>query len=129
MSLLPEPSMTYGRYKVRLGRGLLLWLEILIAADVIRTVVLEPTLSNASVLALLVVLRTFLSWSLLVEIGARWPWQPKREHLGYSKTGCVKAQLRGSGSVVSMPTPRSLRFRTSAVQGKGLSPSRSISRR
>ena len=69
----------YDRYKVRLGRGLLLGLEILIAGDVIRTVALEPTLANASVLALLVVIRTFLSWSLLLEIEARWPWQPKRE--------------------------------------------------
>ena len=71
----------YGRYKVRLGRGLLPGLEILIAGDVIRTVALEPTLDNASVLALLVIIRTFLSWSLLLEIEARWPWQPKREPL------------------------------------------------
>ena len=72
----------YGRYKVRLGRGLLLGLEVLIAGDVIRTVALEPTLSNASVLALLVIIRTFLSWSLLLEIEARWPWQPKHEPSG-----------------------------------------------
>ena len=77
---LREPfGEAYDRYKIRLGRGLLLGLEILIAGDVIRTVALEPTLANASVLALLVIIRTFLSWSLLLEIEARWPWQPKRE--------------------------------------------------
>ena len=70
--------MTYGRYKVRLGRGLLLWLEILIAADVIRTIALEPTPSNASILALLVVIRIFLSWSPLLEIEARWLWNRTR---------------------------------------------------
>ena len=67
------------RNKVRLGRELLLGLEMLIAGDVIRTVALEPTLSNASVLALLVIIRTFLSWSLVLEIEACWPWQPKHE--------------------------------------------------
>ena len=77
----------YDRYKVRLGRGLLLGLEVLIAGDVIRTVALEPTLANASVLALLVVIRTFLSWSLLLEIEARWPWQPKREGVNELPTG------------------------------------------
>jgi len=81
---LREPfGEAYDRYKVRLGRGLLLGLEILIAGDVIRTVALEPTLANASVLALLVVIRTFLSWSLFLEIEARWPWQPKRESSGH----------------------------------------------
>jgi len=53
--------MTYCRYKVRLDRGLLLGLEILIAGEVIRTVTLESTLSNGSVLALLVVICIFLS--------------------------------------------------------------------
>jgi hypothetical protein len=48
-----------------------------VAADVIRTVALEPTLGNVSVLELLVVVRTFLSWTLTVEIEGRWPWQPQ----------------------------------------------------
>jgi len=67
----------FRRYKRRLGSALLLSLEILVAADVIRTVALEPTLANVSVLGLLVVIRTFLSWSLVVEIEGRWPWRPK----------------------------------------------------
>ena len=56
-------------------RALLLGLEILVAADVIRTVALEPTLNNVVILGILVLIRTFLGWSLVVEIEERWPWQ------------------------------------------------------
>ena len=62
----------------RLGRVLLLGLEILVAADIVRTVALEPSFQNVAVLGLLVLVRTFLSWSIVVEIEGRWPWQPKR---------------------------------------------------
>jgi uncharacterized membrane protein len=68
----------YLSYKHSLGKSLLLGLEILVAADVVRTVALEPTVENILALGLLVVVRTFLSWSLVVEIEGRWPWQPKR---------------------------------------------------
>lgn len=67
----------FHQYKSKLGSSLLLGLEILVAADVIRTVALEPTLLNVSVLGILVVIRTFLSWSLMVEIEGHWPWRPK----------------------------------------------------
>jgi len=73
---LPGPDR-YRRYKTSLGRSLLLGLEILVAADVVRTVALEATLESVVVLGLLVLIRTFLSWSLVVEIEERWPWQPK----------------------------------------------------
>ena len=65
----------YLEYKHALGRALLLGLEILVAADVIRTVALEPTWNNIAALGLLVVVRTFLSWSLVVEIDGHWPWR------------------------------------------------------
>jgi uncharacterized membrane protein len=82
----------YEQYKVRLGRALLLGLEILVAADIVRTVALEPSLTNVGILALLVLIRTFLSWSLVVEIEHRWPWQTRTaEHLAaaesHAKTG------------------------------------------
>ena len=67
----------YTHYKHSLGKSLLLGLEILVAADVVRTVALEPTFENIAALGLLVVVRTFLSWSLVVEIEGRWPWQHK----------------------------------------------------
>ena len=65
----------YQSYKVHLVKALLLGLEFLVAADIVRTVALEATLINVAVLGALVVVRTFLSWSLVVEIEGRWPWQ------------------------------------------------------
>jgi uncharacterized membrane protein len=66
-------------YRVRMGNTLLVGLEILVAADIVRTVALEPTLESVAVLGLLVVVRTFLSWSLSVEIEGRWPWHATRD--------------------------------------------------
>lgn len=65
----------YPLLKEKIGRGLLLGLEFLIAADIIRTVTLDPTFRNMAELGLLVVIRTFLSWSIVVEIEGRWPWK------------------------------------------------------
>ena len=71
----PREGDHYQNLKVSLGRALLLGLEILVAADIIRTVALEATLESVAVLGLLVLIRTFLSWALVVEIEGRWPWQ------------------------------------------------------
>jgi uncharacterized membrane protein len=65
----------YGRYRRFLGRSILLGLELLVAADIIRTVAVAPTLESVGVLAGIVLIRTFLSWSLELEITGRWPWQ------------------------------------------------------
>ena len=65
----------YHQLKVSLGKALLLGLEFLVAADIIRTVALEATLESVIVLGLLVLIRTFLSWSLVVEIEGHWPWR------------------------------------------------------
>jgi uncharacterized membrane protein len=65
----------YRAYKELIGRSLLLGLEFLVAADVIRTVALDLTPRSVGMLAALVVIRTFLSWSVVVEIDGRWPWQ------------------------------------------------------
>jgi uncharacterized membrane protein len=75
LNVTNNPDEAYERYKNHLGKGLLLGLEFLVAADVVRTVVLEPTLQNVMILGLLVVIRTFLSWSLVVEIEGTWPWR------------------------------------------------------
>lgn len=66
----------YKSYRHSLARSLLLGLEILVAADIVRTVALEPTLPNIASLGLLVVIRVILGWSLTVEIEGRWPWEP-----------------------------------------------------
>jgi uncharacterized membrane protein len=65
----------YERYRRGIGRALLLGLEILVAADIIRTVAIAPSFASVGVLALIVVVRTFLSWSLELELSGRWPWQ------------------------------------------------------
>lgn len=71
-------ATSYQKFREVVGRALLVGLEILVAADIIRTVALEPTLSNVLILGLLVLIRTFLSWTLVLEIEDRWPWQPPR---------------------------------------------------
>ena len=75
-----EVSGAYRRFKDRIGNSLLLGLEFLVAADIIRTVALNPTLQSVAVLGLLVLIRTFLSWALVVEIEGRWPWHRKASH-------------------------------------------------
>jgi len=80
---LDEPG-AYGSYKQQMGRSLLLGLEFLVAGDVVRTVALEPTLLNVSVLGLLVLVRTFLSWSLAVEIEGHWPWQARKAEASHA---------------------------------------------
>ena len=73
-----EPIARYQRYREQLGRSILLGLEVLVAADIVRSVALAPTLESLSVLAMIVAVRTFLSWSLSVELEGRWPWQRGR---------------------------------------------------
>jgi uncharacterized membrane protein len=65
----------YRLFRQQLGRSVLLGLELLVAADIIRTVAVTPTLTGVAVLAGIVVIRTFLSFSLELEISGRWPWQ------------------------------------------------------
>lgn len=70
---------SYRAYRQGLGRAILLGLEILIAGDIIRTVVVAPTLENVLILGLIVVIRTFLSMALQLEVDGRWPWQHPEE--------------------------------------------------
>lgn len=65
----------YDQYRVRVGRTLLLGLEVLVAADIVKTIALEPSFESLGVLAGLVLVRTFLSWTLVLEIEGRWPWR------------------------------------------------------
>ena len=83
---LGSADRRYGQYKLSLGKSLLLGLEILVAADVVRTVALDATLQSVIVLGLLVLIRTFLSWSLVVELEGHWPWQVQREREALQST-------------------------------------------
>ena len=70
-----SPRSIQQEIRQRLGRGILLGLEFLIAADIIHTVAVELTFSTVGVLALVVLIRTFLSFTLEVELTGKWPWQ------------------------------------------------------
>lgn len=74
-----DQQEAYHQLRSTLGRAILLGLELLVAADIINTVAIEPTLESLAVLAGIVLIRTFLSLSLEVEIEGRWPWQQRRE--------------------------------------------------
>ena len=74
----PPPGLDrYMAYRQNLGRAILLGLELLVAGDIIKTVAVAPTLQNMIVLGAIVLIRTFLSFSLELEINGRWPWQQK----------------------------------------------------
>lgn len=68
----------YRRYRQQLGKAILLGLELLVAADIIRTVAARPTLETVGVLGIIVLIRTALSFSLEVELEGRWPWSRGR---------------------------------------------------
>jgi len=70
-------KMTYSRLRQQLGKAILLGLEVLVAADIIATVVTEPTLQKVLILGIIVLIRTFLSLSLQVEVEGKFPWQSK----------------------------------------------------
>jgi uncharacterized membrane protein len=74
-----DPRAAYRSLRRNLGGAILLGLEFLVAADILRTVaVKEPTIQNVAILGLIVLIRTFLSLSLDVEIEGEWPWQRAR---------------------------------------------------
>ena len=72
-----DAESAFHQVRQRLGRGILLGLEFLVAADIIHTVAVELTFQTVGVLAIIVLIRTFLSFTLEVELTGRWPWQDK----------------------------------------------------
>jgi uncharacterized membrane protein len=77
-SLLRREPEAYASYRRSLGRAILLGLELLVAGDIIRTVAVRPTFASVGVLAVIVAVRTLLSFTLEVEVSGRWPWQSDR---------------------------------------------------
>lgn len=74
-----RPDAIFHAMRQRLGRGILLGLEFLVAGDIIHTVAVELTFRTVGVLAIIVLIRTFLSFTLEVELTGRWPWQHERQ--------------------------------------------------
>jgi uncharacterized membrane protein len=75
LRLVRHERDVYASFRQQLGRAILLGLELLVAADIIRTVAVTPTLESVAVLGVIVLVRTFLSFSLEVELTGSWPWQ------------------------------------------------------
>ena len=76
-------GVAYRAFRQRLGRSIILGLEFLIAGDIIRTVVVADTLANIAALGLIILIRTFLSVTLHLEVEGRWPWQAEPEGDGH----------------------------------------------
>lgn len=86
-SMARRRGAAYVPFRRSLGRSILLGLELLVAADIIKTVALTPTLESVAVLGGIVLIRTFLSFSLELEISGRWPWQQKGTDAGERAAG------------------------------------------
>lgn len=80
----------YHALRADLGRAILLGLELLVIADIIGTVAIEPTLQNLGVLAVIVAIRTFLSFALELEVSGHWPWQRPHSDARSSPNPLVK---------------------------------------
>jgi uncharacterized membrane protein len=63
------------RYRQSLGRSVLIGLEILVAATIIKTIIVEPSVEGVSLLAGMIIIRTILGWTTVLEVSGRWPWQ------------------------------------------------------
>ena len=70
------------RYRQALGRSVLIGLEILVAATIIKTITVEPSLESLGLLAAMIVIRTILSWTTVLEISGHWPWQKQQYKAG-----------------------------------------------
>ena len=75
LHLRTDLQHAFDLYRARLAESLLIGLGLLVAADIIRTVLLDLTLANIATLGALVLVRTFLGWTLAVEVEGHWPWQ------------------------------------------------------
>ena len=70
-----QEGLAYRIYRRQLGRSIILGLEFLIAGDIIRTVVVADTLTNVTILGIIILIRTFLSFALHLEVEGYWPWE------------------------------------------------------
>jgi len=76
------PDQNFKHFKSELGNALTLGIEILVLADVIETIIVKPTFKSLTVLAVLVIVRTVLNWTLTLETEGCWPWQTSAEDNG-----------------------------------------------
>jgi len=87
----------YERYRIVLGKTVLVGLELLVAADIINTVAYALSLTNLALLGGLVLVRTALGWTLTVEVEGHWPWQQTKESRIGLETAATHAPSAGAG--------------------------------
>ena len=90
----------YDSYKISIGKSLLLGLEVLVAADIVKTIAIELTFASLGLLAGLVLVRTFLSWTLVLEIQGRWPWQRDLASTVHAELTAMEFRLIPAASVI-----------------------------
>lgn len=100
-----EHGQTYRDARRRLAGGILLGLEFLVAADIIHTVAVDLTFQSVGVLAIVVLIRTFLSFTLELESSGRWPWEKRPPH--GASTGSASADSPAAGARSGRPRGRS----------------------
>ena len=103
LALTKTEEDKYILVRQKIGKAILLGLEILVAADIISTIVTEPTLNQVMTLGLIVLIRTFLSLSLQVELEGRFPWQGKE-----TKEEKGEAERKGISRMSENPQPDSI---------------------
>jgi uncharacterized membrane protein len=97
----------YPAFRRELGRSVLLGLELLVAGDIIRSVAISPSFESVGVLAVIVVVRSFLSTTLEMEISGRWPWQRPARHDPLTPVEAGEDPTGGAGSSDAGPGNRS----------------------
>ena len=108
-------SAVYQRFRQQLGQAILLGLELLVAGDIVRTVAASPSLTGVAILAAIVLIRTFLSFSLQVETTGRWPWQKRDNSPSLD-------QERPSSRGRPMPDPGRMQHRASLRSASATGP-------
>ncbi len=83
-------SLGYEQLRANMGRVILVGLEILIVGDIVRTIIVETSLTSVAVLGLIVVIRTVLSFTLEIEITGRWPWSQGKQPSTTDESGSAR---------------------------------------
>jgi uncharacterized membrane protein len=94
IQLSQKTDRAYESYRAAVGKSLLVGLELLVAADIIRTVALDTSLLSVGILSALVLIRTFLGWTLTLDIEGHWPWQSRAAPAERQSAGVVHTSDR-----------------------------------
>jgi uncharacterized membrane protein len=116
------PMEAYQDYRQGIGRAILLGLEILIAGDIIRTIAVEPTFQSLGILAVVILIRTFLSITLELEVEGRWPWQQRDRNTKrrYNLTQVASLDRKKAVKAESNNKQNNLQLKTGRISGMNM---------